>query len=65
MNPMPTIVDLNLPLHTALRAAAERGQILQCNAHGAVMHTRLLPGFDRICGGGQLQRFEPTEPEAA
>lgn len=49
----PEILDANLPLITAMRAAVERNQILQIDGNHAVLCDRLLPGYVAIVGGGE------------
>jgi hypothetical protein len=63
MTPTAEIVEDWLPLDTALRAAAERHALLQTNGQRTVIYPRLLPGFTRICGGGEVHRV--ITPEAA
>lgn len=63
MTPTATIVEDWLPLETALRAARERGAILQTDGKRAVIYNRLLPGFTRVHGGGEVHRV--IAPEAA
>lgn len=46
------ILNADLPLVTAFRAAAERGLVLQSSATHSVLAPRLLPGFEPIYGGG-------------
>lgn len=58
-----TIVEDWLPLDTALRAARDRGQILQTNGKTTVLYPRPLPGYTRITGGGEVHRV--PAPEAA
>ena len=63
MTPTATIIDDWLPLETALRAAREQRGILQINGQRAVIYPRLLPGFTRVHGGGEVHRV--PAPEAA
>lgn len=54
------ILNVDLPVATAARAAVERGLILQSSKTHSVLAPRLLPGFWREHSAG-----ERTEPEAA
>lgn len=49
---VPEILSADLPLATALRAAADRKQILQTNGRVSLLAPKLLPGFAKIVGGG-------------
>lgn len=60
---IPTILDGDLPLLTAVKAAIERNQILQCDGNRMVLHDRLLPGFTRLYSAGE--RPIHHTPEAA
>lgn len=55
MNGIPEILDGDLPLETALRAARERGQILQTDGKRCLLHEHLLPTFARLVGGGSKE----------
>lgn len=44
----PEILSPDLPLTTALRAAVERGQVLQTNGRVSLIAPKLLKGFTRI-----------------
>jgi hypothetical protein len=62
------ILHADLPAFTALRAARERGQVLQSNARHSVIAPRLLRGFTALSGGADITRAahnEPTPLEAA
>ena len=63
MTPTAIIVPDHLPLATALRAASEQRLVLQVNGHRAVLYPRLLPGYTRVTGGGEVHRV--PAPEAA
>ncbi len=55
MNSAPILAEIlsaDLPLLTAFRAAAARGMVLQSSATHSILAPRLLPGFERIYGGG-------------
>lgn len=63
MTPLPTLVDSNLPMDTLMRLAHQRGGILQTNGKRDLIHSRILPGFTRVHGGGEVHRV--IAPEAA
>lgn len=49
--PITEIIDGDLPLETAQRAAQARGGILQTNGQRAIIAPRLLPGWVDITRG--------------
>ena len=54
-------LDPDLPLVTAMRAAVERGQVLQSDGRVTLLAPKLLRGFTRIVGGGEVARPDPQE----
>ena len=54
------ILHRDLPLDTALRAAAERGHVLQTNGRLSLIAPRMLRGFARVIGGGARQKPQET-----